>query len=376
MVGKGKREQKIAIEAVIVAAITVAGLALQVITGGFNREILAFPANLILITAIPVLLILFKGALKHLASGSLSIILISTVTIIALYMGLVPGNSAKSSWPFALIYLALLINLTASVIIRIRTFKFRKDISFMLNHIGLLILLFSAGPGSADKARYFMRVFEGKVEWRAEKSGGKERAEAVELPVAISLEDFEMDEYPPKLAIIERNTGIALPEKRPIYFEAILNAVSTIERWNLVIDSVLYKPGFAPAAFVRVTDKYSGEATEGWVSCGNYFQHFKTLSLDSTYCVAMTFPEPKEYRSIVEVYTQSGKVKNGVVRVNHPMTIGGWKIYQHSYDSARGRDSVWSLFELVYDPWIIPAYIGMIMMIFGAITLFWKGGKS
>ena len=376
MAGKGKREQKIAIEAVIVAAIAVAGVALQIFAGGFKRELLAFPVNLILVISIPVLLIIFKGASRHLASGSLSVILISVATVIALYMGLVPGNSAKSSWPFVLIYLALLINLTASVLTRLRTFRFRKDISFMLNHVGLLILLFSAGPGSADKARYFMRVFEGKVEWRAEMSGGSGKGETIELPVAISLEDFEMDEYPPKLAIIERMTGIALPEKKPIYFEATLNAAATIKSNSLTVDSVLYKPGFAPAAYVKVVDNTTNKITEGWVSCGNYFQHFKTLNLDSIYCVAMTFPEPKEFRSKVEIYSKSGKVKNGVVKVNHPLTIGGWKIYQHSYDSARGRDSVWSLFELVYDPWIIPAYIGMIMLIIGAITLFWKGGKS
>lgn len=376
MAGKGKREQKIAIEVVITAALVSAGLALQLFTGGFRSEILAFPVNLALIVVIVSLIIFFKGASARLASGSLSVILLIAITTLALYMGLVPGNMVKRSWPFVLTYLALLINLTACVVQRVRSFNLKRDYSFLLNHTGLLILLFAAGPGSADKARYFMRVFEGKVEWRAEISRGNEAGESVELPVAISLEDFEMDEYPPKLGIIERMTGMALPAGKPLYFEAILNAAATIENRTLRVDSVIYKPGYAPAAYVKVTDVNTNSVKEGWVSCGNYFQHFKMLNLDTVYCVAMTFPEPKEFRSTVEVYTKSGKVKNGVIKVNHPMTIGGWKIYQHSYDSARGRDSVWSMFELVYDPWIIPAYAGMIMMLLGAVTLFWKGGKS
>jgi hypothetical protein len=89
----------------------------------------------------------------------------------------------------------------------------------------------------------------------------------------------------------------------------------------------------------------------------------------------MTFPEPKAYRSEVKVFTPDGDVKNGIIEVNSPMTMKSWKIYQFSYDTQKGRDSEHSIFELVYDPWVIPSYIGFILMLFGAVTLFWKGGR-
>lgn len=375
MAGQGKREQKIIVELVVVCALIVGGVFLQLFTGGFNNGIIAFPINLTLIAGIIFALLIFKGATRKFASGSLSVILIIAITLIALYMGLVPGNTAKRSWSFVLVYLSLLINLTASVIVRLKSLNLKRDYSFVLNHTGLLILLFAAGPGSADKARYFMRVYEGKVEWRGELSGSAESRETNELPVAITLEDFEMDEYSPKLAIIERLTGRALPFEKPIYSEAVEKSVTVIGDRTLTVDTFSYKPGYAPSAYVSLRDNSKNIMIQGWVSCGNYFQHFKTLNIDSSLCVAMTYPEPKEFRSKVEVYTESGKVKSGVIRVNHPLTIGAWKIYQHSYDSARGRDSAWSLFELVYDPWIIPAYIGMIMMLFGAVSLFWRGGN-
>ncbi len=376
MVGKGKRREKNTIEEiVVVSAILIAGIALQFFTGYFNKSFLAFPVNFLLLFGLALLLVVKKKeSLKRVASGSLSVILLVAVTLAALWMGLVPGNMVKISWPFVLLYLLVLINLTAVISLRLKRFNI-KDISFYLNHLGVLILLFAAGPGSGDKARYFMRVNEGSVEWRAEMSGQKPDNDPVELPIAISLEHFDIDEYPPKIAVINRLTGDALPEGRPFFFEGVPTAEATVLNWDIIVDSLIHRPRMAPHAYVRVTDRSSGDISEGWISCGNYFQHYKTLNLSDSVCVAMAYPEPKRFISTVEVYTQDGKTKEGEIMVNHPMTLGHWKIYQHSYDSSRGRDSLWSVFELVYDPWVIPAYIGLLLMMAGAVTLFWKGGK-
>ncbi len=375
MADKSKGKQKTVVEEIIViGGIVTAGLALQLTLGDFNKEFLAFPVNLVLL---PVLAILFPGRsryVKRVASGSLSVILLCSVTISALYMGLIPNNSVKISWPFVLLYLLVIINLAAVISVRAARFKI-KDIPFYLNHLGLLILLYAAGPGSADKSRYFMRVFEDQVEWRAELSSGRAGGGLTELPVAIHLNDFEMDEYPTKLAVIEMDSGNPIPQKRPVYLEVVPGTEGDICRWNIHVDSVIHKDGLAPAAYVRVFENTGQTNMQGWVSCGNYFQTIKTLSLSENHSLVMTIPQPKEFRSHIEVYTKNGNIKNGVVKVNQPMTVGSWKIYQHSYDNLRGRDSVWSLFELVFDPWIIPAYIGIIMMIFGAIALFWKGGS-
>lgn len=251
----------------------IAGVALQFAIGPFDFSILAFPVNLIFLLILLVLTAVKQtSAVERFGTLSLSIIIISVLTLLSIIMGLIPENSIKGSWPFVLTYLMLLTNLALVIGRRIRVIKL-KDFGFMLNHIGLFILLFSAGFGSADRGKYFMRVDEGKIEWRGERYGV---GGIVELPVAILLEDFEMEEYP---------------------------------------------------------------------------------------------------TSKVEVYTEGGGTKRGVIKVNHPLTIGNWKVYQYSYNSQMGRDSDYSVFELVYDPWLIPAYIGIIMLFLGAITLFWKGGR-
>lgn len=270
----------------IVFAVVIAGVALQFAIGPFDFSILAFPVNLIFLLILLVLTVVKQtSAVERFGTLSLSIIIISVLTLLSIIMGLIPENSVKGSWPFVLTYLMLLTNLALVIGRRIRVIKL-KDFGFMLNHTGLFILLFSAGFGSADRGKYLMRVDEGKIEWRGERYGV---GGIVELPVAILLEDFEMEEYPTTLAV--------------------------------------------------------------------------------------TYPEPKSFSSKVEVYTEGGGTKRGVIKVNHPLTIGNWKVYQYSYNSQMGRDSDYSVFELVYDPWLIPAYIGIIMLFLGAITLFWKGGR-
>lgn len=401
MANKSERKRKSTLEeATIVLGVLIAGFALQFFTGDlsgfnghFNSAFLKFPVNIILIALL--LLILFmkrSNALSRMASGSLSVILLAAVTLAALWMGLVPGNNVKVSWPFVLLYLLLLINLTAVISLRIKSFSAKsksyltntkswsiRNTSFLLNHVGLLILLLAAGPGSADKARYFMRVEEGATEWRGElfnvtDSSPKDDA-LKELPLAIELIDFEMEEYAPKLAIIDVNTGESMPKGRGVFFDAIASSSQTIDNWNLTIDTFSYKPRYAPAAFVVATDLLGNTVTQGWVSCGNYFQNFKLLNLTDSLCVAMTFPEPQSFKSKVKVFSSNGKMKEGEILVNHPMRVGNWMIYQHSYDTQRGRDSEWSIFELIYDPWVIISYIGYTLLMIGAVTLFWKGGR-
>ena len=80
--------------------------------------------------------------------------------------------------------------------------------------------------------------------------------------------------------------------------------------------------------------------------------------------------EPKHFASSVTVYTKSGKTEDAVIEVNKPLSVDGWKIYQTSYDSAMGKWSQNSVFELVKDPWLPAVYTGFVMMLAGAIFLF------
>ena len=78
---------------------------------------------------------------------------------------------------------------------------------------------------------------------------------------------------------------------------------------------------------------------------------------------------PKRFASDVSIYTENGKNIRGTVEVNKPLKVNGWKIYQYGYDVTRGPESAYSVFQLVRDPWILWVYIGIFMMIAGALCL-------
>ena len=78
---------------------------------------------------------------------------------------------------------------------------------------------------------------------------------------------------------------------------------------------------------------------------------------------------PKRFASDVTVYTKDGKSVRGMVEVNKPLKVNGWKIYQYGYDVRKGPESLYSVFQLVRDPWIVWVYTGIFMMIAGALCL-------
>jgi hypothetical protein len=370
---KGKQETFIS-ELLFILAVTIAGFALQFVTGALDFTIFASPIN-IMLAALLLALAFVKPAttVGRFGSGKVSVILLVSITLMSLYMGLVPGNDVKHSWPFAFTYLMIMANLALTMGRRLRNFKLKRDYSFMLNHFGLFILLVAAGPGSADMQRYFMRVSEGQTEWRGEREGSQTPEE---LPLAITLKDFSMEEYSPRIALIDKASGETQPSGKPSLLESIEGSEGVISEWAVVVDTFDYSPRMASRAFITATRKADNTVTSGWVSCGNHFQPFSVLDVSERLCFAMTFPEPKKFTSDVVVYTKSGIEKKGLVEVNKPLTAGSWKVYQYSYDTRAGRDSEISVFELVYDPWIKLVYTGIILVMLGSLTLFWKGGKK
>ena len=76
------------------------------------------------------------------------------------------------------------------------------------------------------------------------------------------------------------------------------------------------------------------------------------------------------FLSDVTVYTKGSDPLRDTIRVNKPLSVRGWKIYQYSYDEAMGGMSDISIFELVRDPWLPFVYLGIFMMLAGAVCLF------
>lgn len=79
---------------------------------------------------------------------------------------------------------------------------------------------------------------------------------------------------------------------------------------------------------------------------------------------------PKRFASDVTVRTKNGTVIPAVIEVNKPLQAGGWKMYQYDYDEEKGTESEISILELVREPWQPFVRTGILMMLAGALCLF------
>ena len=394
----------------IAIGIYLVGIVLQLSVGTFKFSNLAWPLNIIIGGSGIVLILLLSlrkqsSFFQWLSGVPFSVTLIAALIIQTIIMGITPQLAGAlthkptvfdtlgftrmtSSWPFILIYFFTILALTAAILNRFRIPKWR-DYAFYLNHIGLLIFLFASGFGASDMKRYVMYVEENAEmpEWRVY----SENKDVLELPIAISLKDFIMEEYAPKLTIIGRESGKSIPEKDPAYFQLADKKTDTeIEGWSIKVDSFImdavrnsdksyreiHMPGSCPAALVTVQEKATGKKIRGWVCCGNYAQLYMPLMISDKYSLVMTRPEAKRFASDIEVVAASGEKVSTTLEVNKPLKMGNWTIYQYGYDNDAGKASNYSSFELVYDPWLNAVYFGIILCALGSLCLFWIGNKK
>jgi hypothetical protein len=281
-----------------------------------------------------------------------------------------------------------MLALSAAIFNRLKNPKW-TDYAFYLNHIGLFIFLFAAGYGTSDIKRYVMYVEENAEvpEWRVY----SENKNVLELPIAIKLNDFTLDEYEPKLAVIDRKSGKAIPEETPDYFQIDKRIMQgEIANYSITVDSFLMEavrnsdssytqvpmPGSCPAALVTIEDSQTGFKKTGWVCCGNYAQLYMPITINDKFSLVMTRPEAKRFASDIEVITADGKKIKTILEVNKPLKVGSWTIYQYGYDNDAGKASLYSSFELVYDPWLNAVYVGIGLFAMGCLCLFWIGSRK
>lgn len=427
----------------IVAGLLVTGGLLQVTLGPLEWGLFAWPANFITLILFVFLLIVAFLLRKRsyfclfMSTMQAAIPAIAAAVILTLIMGVTkqvaegkrpmdPLGLTKmlSFWPFILVYVWMTAIVGEVTINQIARFSWRR-FPTLVSHVGLFLILTCGTLGSADMLRVKMYCETGQPEWR-----GLDAFNNVhQLPVAIQLEKFTIDEYPPKLMLIDK-TGRPLPQDKPEnllvdngmksgqlldckidILKRIDNAVPVMlskmigkmpegMMGNIRMDSLgqaRNKDGYiasdasgsACALLVRVTIgvnangssdsnliKGHKEVVTGWITSGSYLFPYQALRLKDGRMLAMPNREPRRFASLVNIYTQSGQNIQTEIEVNKPFTIEGWKIYQLSYNEQMGKWSNLSVFELVTDPWLPVVYIGIFMLLIGAVGMFLTASRK
>lgn len=297
--------------AVIGVGLLATSLALQFTVGQIDWALTAWPINAVLLA-----LLIFAIAIMHvlrkkvylfawLSTYTSAISAMTFAVLVTIVLGLIAQspsadsdvpwyNHLLSSWPFVLTYLWLTISLGLTIL-RVGSRRWTwRTVAFMLNHLGLFIVLVTATLGNADMQRLNMMVGKESMGYGPQAIAYDDLSpmhEPVEMDFALVLKDFEIEYYMP--------------------------------------------------------DSLTAE---------NFMLH------------------PKSFTSYVTVYTKDGDDAklwgDTIILVNKPLNVNGWKIYQYGYDNSMGVHTRYSEFQLVRDPWLPWVYLGIFMMLAGALTLF------
>jgi hypothetical protein len=372
------------------------GLLLQIIFGQFPYTKLKFPVNLFIfaefffITLALWILFRKKRFIQWLSSANAAIASIALFTLVVTIMAIFPQgktelkiiqllgfNSVIFTWYYALSVTFLLLILGLSTLRRIRPFRGR-NIPFFINHFGLWLAMTTALLGFADKQQAMMPVHTNQLVWFAETSS----KEIIELPFALKLQKFVVEYHPPKIALLN-SKGEAYQIKGDQFAEVQKNKKMHIGAYHIIIndifndaffveDSIINRPNTVGTSIAAHASVYKNKqkVAEEWLFPGNYMFPGKYIHLHPDSILVLLDPEPSYYGSEVLLYTQSGiKDKAESISVNGPLSTEGWMVYQHSYDNRFGKDSPYSVFSVVRDPWLPYVYIGIFLMMIGGIWL-------
>ena len=377
------------------------GLALQVLIGKEVNIDLHWPFNCIVFGVHIVLCVLgfvfFKGTpfIRWITRVPASMVSIVMVLFLTMLIGTIPQtfenksaivalfglNKITQTWYFLLILFFFSTCLLMVSIKRI-ALGWLSNLGFLANHFGLYIALNAGVFGSGDLIRYTMELKENKIAWVANDANNK----AVVMPIAVVLEDFVMDEFAPKLAIINHKGDLLTKKGKNLFLvkkglKVELENNYTVEVVDYIPEAVKfnnsYRPvnqeGATPAVYVKVTNAQTGFKAKGWLASGTFLYDQQYLGLEKHQFLVLTKPEPKKFSSKIKVFTVDKDEYLSTLEVNKPFEVMGWKMYQLSYDERFGKYSTTSTIEFVKDPWLPVVYLGVFMMIGGAIYLFFIG---
>ena len=222
----------------------IAGLALELSVGPIIWEAFAWPANgmvlagFLLMIAMMFLLRKKVYAFQFVGTYQAAIPAMVYAVVLTIIMGLIRQkvggtwlNDMLSFWPFVLIYVYITVILGVIILRRVTHLSsWKRDLPFLLNHLGLFIALTTATLGNADMQRVKMICGVDEPEWRAMTTDGR----IIEMPIAIELKKFIMETYddgsPKRFA-----SEIQIVTKTLKYIETIVdvNKPHEVDGWKI-----------------------------------------------------------------------------------------------------------------------------------------------
>lgn len=370
-----------------------AGMALQLFSGPVDPSFLSYPWGLILAVNYLYLIILLRANadrwqwVRRWYDRPAYLSSLVSMLVLTLLFGLIRQDGATGglagalgftrmarSWMFNLFLLHFTTIMGLKAMDDVWHIR-RRRLPNVLIHLSVFIVLAAALFGSGDKEKVKVTLALGVPE----KMGITKEGKVAELPFTLTLKDFSLDEYPPRIHVFK--DGTLSPE-----FVALdtVGSAGLLGGWHVeCVDyldhagrtsedsayTAMRHVGATTALLIKARHPVTGQDVKGWVSCGSHIFAGCTLPLPDGTELVMPQREVKRYLSQIAL-TDNGGVKQLDVAVNHPATIGPWKIYQSGYDSSRGRWSTISVVECVKDGWYTLVHIALWMILVAGTLMF------
>lgn len=369
--------------------ITLAGFIVDWALAGRGFPAPAFPENAILL----LVFLIFQGGVyyalrKHplmegLGGGRLAVISLLLVCLWALFLGSLPqyvrGEVAPITQrvmqapPFVFALFLLLANLGWGVMRHLEG-GLRGSSLFLFNHIGVYCVGVSTLFGSGDVVRLDIWVREGQMAWT-----GTDGKRSYEMPFAIDLHAFTREYFPAQLTVIDAHSGLILLPSGTDMFDLHPGNEGELMGYRLTVREVTDSAPWSvpgdpiPAAYV-LAEAPDGSRSEGWISCGSHLMPPVFLGLGD---VSFAMPEPRVrlYQSDITLVLPEDPPQRTELRVNEPVRIAGWWLYQKGYSLEGGPNARHSQIEAVRDPWLPVVYTGFALMAIGALLALARAGR-
>lgn len=338
----------------------------------------------------PVVIALLAGALRPtnavvagLASARLAIAALLAVAATCWPIAVFPPGAAAPAWlariglgeplsglPFAVALLAVLLNLATALGRRLRVGPGR--LRFAVLHGGLLIAIVGGAAGHAGliRARFALEEGGAPIAVAADEAG-----RSVRLPLALRLDDFVLERFPPMLLL-------ATPDGRVRRGEVLLGPGVEERLAGLQVRVVEWLPAVAvlaeapvafrdpaanPAARVEVRDATGALLGGGWLHPASTVGAALFLALPDGRTLHLETPRPRRFLARVRLGGTAHEIT-----VNRPLRAAGWAVYLLSYDEALGPASRHAIFEAVEDRALPAVYAGIVLLLAGVLLHLWR----
>lgn len=230
-------ELSYAVSFLFVTVLQIFGFALQWFVGSVDITLLRFPVNVIIVILLLSIIVLghfkFKKSqiVRWLSSTKAAISSIVGFSFISVLMGFISQeettnlvvknvglNAIASSWAYLFSLLYLIIVLGFATIKRIFPFK-KQNFWYILNHLGLWIVLIAANFGYPDTTHLRMDISASRFTDIAYDINGNFQV----LPFEIKQKNFYLENYNPKLTDNNKSMADTLIRLQPTLKEVSLN---------------------------------------------------------------------------------------------------------------------------------------------------------